>query len=193
MQLLNSRNHYGLVAVLLHWGMAVLILGLFFLGEYMVDLDYYDAWYQSAPNLHRSIGIIVGLFLIFRLAWRLSNLRPASTAPRWEQLIAMWIQRIFYVLILLIVISGYLITTADGQAVSVFNWFDIPAVFDSYDNQEDIAGEIHEWLSHIFIILFVLHASAALKHHFINRDSTLLHMLGRDESQKTKSTTHPKR
>ena len=178
----NSRSRYGLISVLLHWGMAVLIIGLFFLGEYMVDLDYYDPWYNKAPDLHRSFGVIVAGLLLYRLGWRLSNVRPAEIGKPWERRTAAWVHRIFYVLIAAIAVSGYLITTADGQGVPVFNWFEIPAAFDGFENQEDIAGVVHEWLAHILILLVVLHTLASLKHHFIDRDATLRRMFGRADS-----------
>ncbi len=179
MQLGNTQNKYGLIAMLLHWSMAILIIALFALGTYMVELDYYHPWYKLAPDLHRSFGVIVAGLMIFRLAWRLSNKRPDELGAVWERRLARWLHRLFYALIAGIVVSGYLITTADGQPVVVFNLFDIPAVLTSIENQEDIAGEIHEWLTMTLIILVSLHALAALKHHFINRDSTLRRMFGK--------------
>lgn len=179
MQFGNSQNKYGLIAMLLHWGMAILIIALFALGTYMVELDYYDPWYKQAPDLHRSFGVIVAGLMIFRLVWRLSNIRPRELGKAWERRIATWLHRLFYALIAGIVVSGYLITTADGQPVVVFNLFDIPATYTGFENQEDIAGEIHEWLTTTLIVLVSLHALAALKHHFINRDSTLRRMFGK--------------
>jgi len=44
--------------------MAVLIVGLFVLGEIMGDLDYYSKWYNAAPWWHKSIGMLV-LALLF--------------------------------------------------------------------------------------------------------------------------------
>jgi len=181
-QLRNTQDKYGLIAMLLHWGMAVLIIGLFALGTYMVELDYYDPWYKKAPDLHRSIGVIVAGLMIFRLGWRLSNVHPRAPGVAWEHRIATWLHRLFYVLIAVIVVSGYLITTADGQPVSVFTWFKIPATISGFENQEDIAGEIHEWLTTTLIVLVILHTLAALKHHFINHDLTLRRMLGKSDS-----------
>jgi cytochrome b561 len=178
----NTRNSYGLVAVLLHWGLALLIIGLFFLGEYMVDLDYYDPWYNKAPDLHRSLGVIAAGLMIYRFIWSATNLRPAEIGQAWERRTATLVHQAFYLLIAAIVVSGYLITTADGQGVPVFNWFEIPAAFDGIENQEDIAGAVHEWLAYILIVLVVLHALAALKHHFINHDATLRRMFGKADS-----------
>jgi len=182
-QLRNNSDHYGWLAILLHWGMAILVITLFFLGKYMVDLDYYDPWYKAAPDLHRSFGVIVATLLILRLVWRLSNVHPAMIGKPWEQQAARWVHRLFYALIIAVVISGYLITTADGQGVSVFNWFEIPASFQGFENQEDIAGEFHEWFTSILILLVGLHALAALKHHFFNHDTTLSRMLGFSDSE----------
>ena len=180
MDLNNDKHRYGLISILLHWGMAVVIFGLYALGLYMVDLTYYDELYQTIPNIHRSIGMILMLFLLIRWVWRLRNQLPEISGKRWEQVAALWAHRAFYLLILLSLVSGYLISTADGQPVSVFNWFDIPATLYGIDNQEDIAGDIHEILTHILIFLAAIHTLAALKHHFIQRDPTLLSMLGKN-------------
>ncbi|PCJ32123.1 MAG: cytochrome B [Gammaproteobacteria bacterium] len=177
MQFKNNSKQYGIVAILFHWLMAVVIIGLFFLGDYMVDLTYYDSWYVSAPNWHRSIGAISFLLLALRFIWRLKNIHPAGLGQMWENRLASYVHSLFYLLLLIIMISGYLITTADGQAISVFNWFDIPATVYGFTNQEDIAGEIHYYLATGLILLVILHALAAFKHHFINRDATLRRML----------------
>jgi cytochrome b561 len=76
-------------------------------------------------------------------------------------------------------ISGYLISTAEGQPVSVFGWFEIPALLFGLPQQADIAGIVHLWLAWGVVIISALHALAALKHHFMDRDSTLVRMLGR--------------
>lgn len=192
MLLRNTQDKYGLVAMLLHWSIAIGIIGLFALGTYMVSLEYYHPWYKQAPDLHRSFGIIVAGLMMYRLGWRLFNVRPKEIGKAWERLIANWLHRFFYALIAAIVISGYLITTADGQPVSVFNLFEIPAAFKGLDNQEDIAGEIHEWLTMLLIVLVSLHGLAALKHHFINHDLTLLRMLGKADNKSQKNHfTHP--
>jgi cytochrome b561 len=75
-------------------------------------------------------------------------------------------------------LSGYLISTADGRGLEVFDWFSVPATLSGLDRQEDIAGEVHLYLAWTVIVLAALHALAALKHHFIDRDPTLMRMLG---------------
>ncbi|HEB98684.1 MAG TPA: cytochrome b [Thiotrichales bacterium] len=191
MRLRNDPQGYGLVSVGLHWLMAALVIGLFLLGEYMVDLDYYHPWYQKAPDLHRSLGVITAGLLLLRFAWRLANPLPEILGAPWERRLARWVHRLFYILIAAVVTSGYLITTADGQAVAVFGLFEIPATLYGLENQEDVAGAIHDWLASLLMVLAALHGLAALKHHFIDRDPTLLRMLGMSVSSTTRRNTQP--
>ena len=75
-------------------------------------------------------------------------------------------------------VSGYLITSADGSAVEVFNWFVVPSITGDQKGLEDIAGDIHEIATWAIIILAGIHALAAIKHHLLDRDDTLRRMLG---------------
>lgn len=79
-------------------------------------------------------------------------------------------------------ITGYLISTADGRGIDVFEIITIPAFGSIIENQEDIAGLIHKWLAYLLILLAALHAFAALKHHFIDKDNTLNRMIGKRQN-----------
>ena len=179
MQLKNNNHHYGLISKLLHWLIASLTLSLFALGCWMVELGYYDSWYQRGPHLHESAGTVVFLLLIVRLIWRWTNdrPRPLSTHTQWEKIAAQVTHNLLNILLLTITISGYLIVTAKGDPLNVFNLFSVPASVSGLSNQADKAGEIHLWLAWILIILVGVHVLAALKHHFINKDETLNRML----------------
>ena len=75
--------------------------------------------------------------------------------------------------------SGYLISTADERGISVFGLFEVPGFGSLIDNQEDLAGVVHKYAAYLVIGLTLLHAAAALKHHFIDKDETLTRMLGK--------------
>ena len=175
----NSPTSYGLVSKALHWTLALTVFGLFAVGVWMVELGYYDSWYQRAPHYHKSVGILLAVAMLFRLFWRWFNPKPAAlnTHSAFEQYAAHLAHIGIYLLVFLIALAGYLISTADGRVISVFNWFDVPALGALIENQEDIAGDIHRWLAYTLIGLVVLHALAALKHHFIDKDTTLSRML----------------
>ena len=175
MTIKNTKSGYGIVAILLHWVMALLIIGLFILGEYMVDLDYYSKWYIAAPWWHKSVGMAVLALLLVRIFWVLSNVHPAplATYKSWEIKAAKATHILFYVLLFVICFSGYFITTAKGASIDMFGWFDIPAMINFSKYQADIAGEFHEIASYVMAFLLVLHVCATFKHHFIDKDVTL--------------------
>lgn len=175
----NTPERFGIVTISLHWLMALAIIGLFALGLYMSDLSYADRFYHQAPWVHKSIGVLVFFALIVRGLWhRLSPTPQLLPAPRWEQLAAKSTHGLLYSLILATTVSGYLMSTAKGHGVSVFDWFELPALPAFLASQEDIAGELHEIIAYLFMALVFLHAAAALKHHFWDKDATLKRMLG---------------
>jgi cytochrome b561 len=176
----NTENGYGLIAIVLHWLMAITIFSLFGLGLYMVELTYYDAWYKGSLDLHKNIGMLLLVALMLRIFWRMVNTTPKNadkSASLIEVNAAHYAHLTLYALMTVLMITGYLISTADGRAIEVFELISIPALPISFANQEDIAGSIHEILAWTLIILSGGHALAALKHHFINKNTTLLRML----------------
>ncbi|MGM0562867.1 MAG: cytochrome b [Pseudomonadota bacterium] len=178
MPLKNTRNAYGWIAIALHWLVAIAVIGLFALGLWMTGLSYYHEWYHPAPNIHKSIGILLFIALTVRLLWKLFNPapQPEPTLKTWEVVASTAAHWGLYLLLFALMISGYLISTAKGDAISVFGLFNVPATLTG-EGQADLAGEIHYWLAWSVIGLASVHALAALKHHFIDRDATLLRML----------------
>ncbi len=170
---------YDGVAILLHWLMAVLIVGLFLLGLYMTDLGYYDRWYHDAPDLHKSVGVIVMLLLFWRLFWRLWRPYPGPIGRCWERFLARLVHAGHYLLMLVVVVSGYLLPTAKGEGVDVFGLLTVPSLLRLDGAQSDWVGWLHWQASWLLIGLLVLHVLAAFKHHLIDKDPTLLRMLGK--------------
>lgn len=185
MQVRNTASRFGVVTIGIHWLVAVAVFGLFGLGYWMVDLTYYDEWYRTGPDIHRSIGILLLMVMVLRLAWRFINPvpHPLPNHSRFEVLAAHGAHLLLYVLVFVAMISGYLISTADGSSISVFNWFEVPSVTGRIKGMEDTAGLIHYWATWALVVLAGLHGLAAIKHHLIDRDDTLRRMLGTDRRQ----------
>ncbi|MDP9569025.1 cytochrome b [Kosakonia radicincitans] len=181
MQFRNSSARYGAISVALHWLMAIAVYGMFALGLWMVTLSYYDGWYHQAPELHKSIGILLMLGLVVRIVWRHMSPPPSplSSYSRLTRASAVLVHIALYVLLFGILISGYLISTADGKPINVFGLFNVPATLTDAGSQADLAGTVHLWLAWSVVVLSVLHGLAALKHHFIDKDATLKRMLGK--------------
>lgn len=119
--------------------------------------------------------------MVFRLAWRWANKKPQSLpgVSRFEHSIATLVHWTINLLIFLVILSGYLISTADGRPIEIFGIVTIPATVYRFEQQEEIAGDMHLLLAFILIGLSALHVLAAVKHHFIDRDRTLARMFGR--------------
>ena len=176
MQIGDSQAGYGLVTRLTHWIMALAIPAMFALGLWMVTLNYYSPYYRTAPDIHRSVGMLLLFFLVLRFLWRLANARPGDEELKpYERVASRWVHWGFYVLLFALMVSGYLISTADGRPIEVFDWFSVPSLVQQ-KGLEDSAGEVHEILAYATMALLVLHAAAALKHHFIDRSSILKRM-----------------
>lgn len=180
----NTRSGWGLVSIALHWLSALAIVGLFAFGWWMTDLGYYDHWYNLAPWWHRSVGVLLLVATLLRVAWRLVLPTPVARGPRLERIAAHLGHIGLYILMLVALVSGYLISTADGRGIDVFDWFQAPALISDLPNQATLAGTIHWYSALALIILAAGHALAALKHHLVDRNDVLLRMIDPTRSRR---------
>jgi len=176
MRIKNSENHYGLIAITLHWMMAILLIALLALGLYMVGLPIgleklkFYGW-------HKEYGILALILVIIRIVWRFANITPQLSLPLLEKLAARTVHWAFYGFMFAMPITGWLITSAAGLPVSFFGLFVLPNLIGPDDHLMKLFEEIHKWLGYGLIACIVLHTAAALKHHFINKDNILRRML----------------
>jgi cytochrome b561 len=176
MHLKNTQSHFGLVSILLHWSMAILIIGMLALGLYMVPLPI-GLEKLKLYGWHKEVGFIVLALTLFRFFWRMSNITPHLSLPFWEVLAARAMHWAFYGLMFAMPISGWLITSAAGLPASFFGVFTLPNLIGPDEASRHLFQWVHEWLGYGLIAAIMLHASAALKHHFINKDDILRRMI----------------
>ncbi len=145
----------------------------------MVDLDYYSPWYQTLPQWHQLIGLLV-MFLwvlkLFRLK-RSTQLAALSSHSRTEVLLARCVKVLFYVLVFIITLSGYFFSTGGDDVVILFESLKLPQLLTLSSQQIDTMAWLHEYLAYALMVLAGLHALAAIKHHTLDRDHTLKRML----------------
>lgn len=176
MNLKNSESHFGLVNILLHWIMAILIIGMLALGLYMVSLPI-SLEKLKLYGWHKEYGFIVLALALFRLFWRLTNITPHLSLPFLERLAARAMHWAFYGLMFTMPISGWLITSAAGLPASFFGLFTLPSLISPNEESRQLFQWVHQWLGYGLIAAIVLHTSAALKHHYINKDDILRRMI----------------
>lgn len=177
MQITNSENRFGLVNILLHWLMAILIVGLVIVGLYMTRIPV-SLQKLKLYGWHKEFGILVLMLVMFRIVWRISNILPtlASLSPI-ERLAARAMHWAFYFFMVALPITGWLVTSAAGLPVSFFDLFLLPNLIAPNEQLRIFFEEVHEYLAYGLIIAFCGHVSAALKHHFINKDDILRRIL----------------
>jgi cytochrome b561 len=182
----NSPDRYGLVAMLLHWTIALAIISQLAMGAVMVRLTPGSSLQFEVYQLHKSVGITVLGLSLLRLVWRLLNPAPplpASLRP-WEAALARVTHAGFYVLMIALPFSGWMMVSASVWNIPtvVFGTFTLPhlPVLGTLENKkpvEDALKEVHEALAVSVFVLLLLHVAGALKHHFVLRDDTLARML----------------
>lgn len=173
----NTHSGWGWVSIALHWLSALAIIGLFALGWWMTGLDYYSGWYNQGPWIHRSVGVLLLLATVGRLVWRLFQPTPRAEGSRFEAVAAHLGHLALYALLLVALVSGYLISTAKGDGISVFGWFELPATVYGFANQAEMAGTVHWYSALMLLVLAAGHALVSLKHHWFDKRLTLLRML----------------
>jgi cytochrome b561 len=177
----NSEGRYGAIAILFHWSMALLVIGLAALGLYMVTLP--DVGFNTKKVTlvlyHKEFGVLALVFLAPRLLWRVTHILPrlVEDLPEWQKIAARFVHLSFYALLFALPMTGWLMSSAAGIPVSFFGWFMLPDFVHRDDDLFLRYIAIHQWLGYLLILCIFVHAGAALRHHFVFKDDTLRKML----------------
>lgn len=174
----SASLHYTGTAKVLHWLVALIIIGLFVLGQYMSDLSMSPRKLQLY-SWHKWFGVTVFLLVLVRLGWRLTHQPPRlpEQMPRLQQLASHVGHTALYGLMLAVPISGWLMSSAKGYQTVWFGVLPIPDLLGKDKLLGDLLAELHGALNGLLMFIVVIHVIAALKHHFIDRDDVLKRML----------------
>lgn len=174
------------LTICLHWLIGISIIMLIAVGYYMSSTHNYDLYYY-----HKSIGVIVLLLAAARIIWRIYEGWPTPNPDHanWEQKLSKLIHWVLILSTLAIPISGIMYSGAGGFGVHIFDWIIIPP----NPSPEDATKMIpyhetlyrlgvfgHTKLIYIPLAALILHILGALKHHYQDKDSTLVRILGKD-------------
>ncbi len=175
----NSTTHWGAVSKSLHWLIAVLLIGQGIFGLVMGDVGS-RATQLQLYGLHKSIGFLILALVVLRLAWRLYAGAPMAVpgTPRWQDLAARLGHVGLYVLMFAVPMSGWMLSSAaGGYNQKFFGLFEVPSLVAQNSALQDAAGEAHEILFWLLMLLAAGHVAAAIHHHVFKQDATLRRML----------------
>jgi len=174
----NSENpvRYTRTAITLHWLIAALIICAFSLGWIMTDLAVSPLRLRMF-NWHKWVGVTILLLVIIRLVWRLTHRPPPMLPmPAWQRISAKTLHAALYVLLLLQTFSGWIYSNAAGYQVVYLGLIPLPNLVEKNKEVADVLMERHEFLGWCLFVAALLHIMAALKHQFMDGDSTLKRM-----------------
>jgi len=182
----KSQDRYTLVAIVLHWLIALILVGTIAVAWQFDDAKGLAKF--QLFQLHKSLGITVLVLSLARLGWRLINPAPAPLASLkpWEKVLSKAVHVGFYVIMLGMPLTGWLVVSASPKNIPtlLYGIIDLPYLpfvhglaQEQAHNLQELFEEVHEAMGKVTYALIVLHVGAALKHQFIDGDSVLSRMV----------------
>ena len=181
---MSTTEKLNNTTIFLHWIIAITIISLMSIGWYMSKFKAYGLY-----DIHKSVGILMFLIIVYRVAWRLKHgfPEPIGEAQTYELILAKVVHWILLAGSLLFPLSGMLMSGAGGHGLYVFG-FELLAENPHPETGRAMAlnktlaewgSQMHGLLFWVLLIALLLHVGGALKHHFIYKDRTLKRMLGK--------------
>ena len=171
-------TQYTTTAKFLHWLMALALTAVFALGIYMHDLPF-SPMKLKLYSWHKWAGVCLFALIFIRLAWRVAHRPPAlpEHMKGLERLIAHGGHHLLYLLMILIPLSGWLMSSAKGFQTVLFGVLPLPDLLEKNEALGELLQQLHMGLNLFFALVVIGHAAAAIKHHFIDKDDVLTRML----------------
>jgi len=181
----DSTQRYHGFAIGLHWLIAILIIGMLIVGNYMVSLDESEPQRFLLTQWHKSFGIVALVLIIIRVLWRLTHRPPRLPGhlKPWEIQAAGLAHILLYLLIILIPASGWIMVSSSplGLPTVIFNSIHWPhiAPLDALPGKAELSSlfrEVHAVAGTLLILLLVAHIGAALRHQLVLHDDVMKRM-----------------
>jgi len=173
----NTPDSYGLIARLFHWIIFLMIIGVIIGGNIAADMPNGPGKAEMI-GIHKSFGFAILVLVLLRLLWRLVNPLPRDLGTsRIENKLGHTMHILLYILLLSQPTIGILMSQSFGHPVYPFDLFKVPTFVSDNIRLGKILLEIHETLWVVLATSVAVHAAAALKHHFIEKNRTLMRMI----------------
>jgi cytochrome b561 len=175
----SASTSYTRTAIALHWLIALLIVCGFALGWVMTDIPGFTPTKLKYYSWHKWIGVTVFALAILRILWRATHVPPplANTIPALQRIGAHAVHVLLYLLMFTIPLTGYLYSSASNIPVVYLGIVPLPRLIDPDPALKDLLKTLHVTLNYGLLALVALHAAAAVKHQWLDRDGVLSRML----------------
>jgi cytochrome b561 len=172
-----ANGGYRTPAKVLHWIIAVLVLGMIPVGISLESLPkgpIQDGFYAA----HKSTGFLVLVLMLARLAFRLASPPPPSepTLASWQVGVSHAVHWTLYALLLAMPVIGWAGSNAFGAPVTVYGLFTLPDIASKNEDFSKTLLGIHGTMGLIAGALILIHIAAALYHRFVLKDAVLARM-----------------
>lgn len=182
----STTTGFGLVAIILHWVIALLVFVMLALGNIMGALVSTDPLRSVLLDLHKLTGLTILALVLLRIVWRLAN--PVPMLPismkSWQRICARLSHYALYGLTVLIPLTGWALVSARVQTptLMLFDWLPVPALpvlqyFESGAKAVVLFWQVHDVLGGLLVLLVLIHIAAAMRHHFVLSDDVLRRMM----------------
>lgn len=175
-------KRYSMVAIVLHWLLALMILAMFAVGLYMTDLPF-SPQRLKLYNWHKWAGVTFLALTLLRLVWRMTHRPPAlplavtRTMPGWQHRAYHATHHLMYLLFLAVPLVGWAYSSAAGFPIVWFGQIPLPDLLPVNKELAELIKPLHKYLALALMALAGLHIAAAIKHQLVDRDGLLGRML----------------
>lgn len=170
-------SRYTRVAMALHWVLALALFAQIAFGLYVDSVPQKTPIRSLVVNWHKTTGVLIGLLVLARIAWRLTHRPPRDVPmPRWQALASHAMHGALYVMMVVVPLSGYVASNFSKWGVKMFNRFELPPWGIESKAVYGVFNTVHQVGSWVLIVLVLGHVAAALWHGW-QHDGTLERML----------------
>ncbi len=176
----DTREKLARASVVLHWLVAIAMIGMLAFGLYLSQMERGDAK-SALVQVHKSFGSLVLFLVMARIWWRVRQgaLAPIGNHPRWEQITAKASHHFLLFATIAMPLTGFIRSIGRGRSIDIFGFPFIPQLLaERNDTISAIGSTAHEVIAYATLAVLAIHVTAAFKHHVIDRDGTLRRMLG---------------
>lgn len=170
----KKSTQYSSMSKFLHWLIALSVIIMLIVGFFLDDVP--EQYQGTAYMLHKSTGISILFLMIVRFLWIRATGQPPlpESVKLWEKIVSRFVQYSFYLLLIIMPLSGWIMSVAADRVPMFFGLFKAPLPWvESNKSLAEFMGEAHELIAWIIIGFLFLHIAGALKHHFIDKDDVL--------------------